>query len=35
MPEHVMRGALNVSLYVIDQAGDTVRIEEPWRIRGW
>jgi hypothetical protein len=35
MPEHVRREALAAGLYVIEQSGDTVKIEEPRRIRGW
>jgi hypothetical protein len=35
MPEEVRRVALRAGLYVIEQSGDTVRIEEPSRIRGW
>jgi hypothetical protein len=35
LPEEVRRVALRAGLYVIEQSGDTVRIEEPPRIRGW
>jgi hypothetical protein len=35
MPENVRRAALDAGLYVIEQSGDTVRIEAPPRVRGW
>jgi hypothetical protein len=35
MPEHVRRATLGAGLYVIEQSGDTVRIEEPEKARGW
>ncbi|MHB9290995.1 hypothetical protein Holit_00065 [Hollandina sp. SP2] len=35
MPKGVREEALRVGLYVIEQAGDTVRIEEPKQIRNW
>ncbi|MDR1956065.1 MAG: hypothetical protein LBQ30_04350, partial [Treponema sp.] len=35
MPEAVRRAALGAGLYVIEQSGDTVRIEEPRQIRSW
>jgi predicted AAA+ superfamily ATPase len=35
MPEAVRQAALGAGLYVIEQSGDTVRIEEPQRIRSW
>jgi hypothetical protein len=35
MPDDVRKVALRAGLYVIEQSGDTVRIEEPKRIRGW
>jgi hypothetical protein len=35
MPESVRRATLRAGLYVIEQSGDTVRIEEPDEVRGW
>jgi hypothetical protein len=35
MPESVRRAALRAGLYVIEQSGDTVWIEEPDEVRGW
>ncbi|MDR2633108.1 MAG: hypothetical protein LBC51_05745, partial [Treponema sp.] len=35
LPEGVRRAALGAGLYVIEQSGDTVRIEEPPRLRCW
>jgi hypothetical protein len=35
MAQHVRRAALRAGLYVIEQSGDTVKIEEPKEIRGW
>jgi hypothetical protein len=35
MPEAVKLDALRTGLYVIEQSGDTVRIEEPNQIRSW
>jgi hypothetical protein len=35
MPEGVRREALRVGMYVIEQSGDTVKIEEPPQIHGW
>ncbi|MDR1399025.1 MAG: hypothetical protein LBJ41_03790 [Treponema sp.] len=35
MPESVRRAALRAGLYVIEQSGDTVQIEEPDEVRGW
>jgi hypothetical protein len=35
MPEAARREALRTGLYVIEQSGDTVRIEEPDQIRSW
>jgi hypothetical protein len=35
MPEHARQAALGAGLYVIEQSGDTVRIEEPPQIHGW
>jgi hypothetical protein len=35
MSESVRRAALSAGLYVIEQSGDTVRIEEPLRLRAW
>jgi hypothetical protein len=35
MPEQVRLAALRAGLYVIEQSGDTVKIEEPKRIRNW
>jgi hypothetical protein len=35
MPEQVRLAALRAGLYVIEQSGDTVKIEEPHHIRGW
>jgi hypothetical protein len=35
MPDAVRQAALGVGLYVIEQSGDTVRIEEPDQIRSW
>jgi hypothetical protein len=35
MPDHVRRAALKAGMYVIEQSGDTVKIEEPPKIRGW
>jgi hypothetical protein len=35
MPKHVRQAALGTGLYVIEQSGDTVRIEEPQQIRNW
>jgi hypothetical protein len=35
MPEHIRRAALSAGLYVIEQSGDTVRIEAPNEVRGW
>ncbi|MDR1302125.1 MAG: hypothetical protein LBK43_06610, partial [Treponema sp.] len=35
MPEGVRHEALGAGMYVIEQSGDTVRIEEPPQIRGW
>jgi hypothetical protein len=35
MPEAARREALRAGLYVIEQSGDTVRIEEPDQIRIW
>jgi hypothetical protein len=35
MSESVRRAALGAGLYVIEQTGDTVKIEEPPRLRAW
>jgi hypothetical protein len=35
MPEDVRLVALRAGLYVIEQSGDTVRIEEPHQISNW
>ncbi|MDR0721302.1 MAG: hypothetical protein LBF75_00735 [Treponema sp.] len=35
MPEAVRKEALRAGLYVIEQSGDTVRIEEPNQLRSW
>jgi hypothetical protein len=35
MSESVRRAALGAGLYVIEQSGDTVRIEEPPQLRAW
>jgi hypothetical protein len=35
MPEAVRLAALRAGLYVIEQSGDTVRIEEPNQLRAW
>jgi RecB family endonuclease NucS len=35
MSESVRRAALGAGLYVIEQSGDTVRIEEPPQLRVW
>jgi hypothetical protein len=35
MSESVRRAALGAGLYVIEQSGDTVRIEEPQQLRSW
>jgi hypothetical protein len=35
MSESVRRAALGAGLYVIEQSGDTVSIEEPNQIRSW
>ncbi|MDR0629668.1 MAG: hypothetical protein LBG24_08560 [Treponema sp.] len=35
MPENVRQAALRAGLYVIEQSGDTVKIEEPKQLRGW
>jgi hypothetical protein len=35
MPEGVRREALRAGMYVIEQSGDTVKIEEPPQIHGW
>ncbi|MDR1363363.1 MAG: hypothetical protein LBJ35_04880 [Spirochaetaceae bacterium] len=35
MPDSVRRAALKAGLYVIEQSGDTVKIEKPQQARGW
>ena len=35
MPENVRQAALRAGMYVIEQSGDTVKIEEPKQLRGW
>ncbi|MDR2418273.1 MAG: hypothetical protein LBD79_04390 [Treponema sp.] len=35
MPEHIRLATLRAGLYVVEQSGDTVRIEEPEQVRGW
>jgi hypothetical protein len=35
MPKNVREAALEAGMYVIEQSGDTVKIEEPPKIRGW
>jgi hypothetical protein len=35
MPENAREAALRTGLYVIEQSGDTMRIEEPKKARGW
>jgi hypothetical protein len=35
MPGNVRAAALDAGLYVLEQAGDTMKIEEPRRVRAW
>jgi hypothetical protein len=35
MPRNAREAALRAGLYVIEQSGDTVKIEEPKEIRRW
>jgi RecB family endonuclease NucS len=35
MPNKVKEMALQAGLYVIEQSGDTVKIEPPQQVRGW
>ncbi|MDR1362690.1 MAG: hypothetical protein LBJ35_01380, partial [Spirochaetaceae bacterium] len=35
MPDNVRQAALKAGLYVIEQSGDTVKIEKPQQVRGW
>jgi hypothetical protein len=35
MPENAREAALRTGLYVIERSGDTMRIEEPKKARGW
>jgi hypothetical protein len=35
MPDNARAAALRAGLYVIEQSGDTVKIEKPQQVRGW